>query len=601
MRKRAGSAETGREPESTQTGRRDRAGSGGCHNGASRMSDATTNLTTRKVLFVSGRGRQPTELLELFGSAANVTTVRSFDDALTAMRREVFDLVVSDQGDFLALERAAASQQATAILESIGQGICIVDMNGRALYANPAMQAFPADLTQQVCQQCRRAFATRDNEHDATRAGPHRVRRFSMQAGRDQHFEVTATPILDSNQQLQQIVAVVWDVTSARRLQARIDAIDMAGRELVQLGSEATAALSIEDRLRLLEEQILRYTNDLLHFDNFAVLLIDKKTNKLEIVVEHGMSERTQRLELYVSPEGNGISGYVAATGRSYICHDIRNDPRYIEGLASAQSSLTVPMRLHDKIIGVFDIESEQPNAFNEEDRQFTEILARYIALALNTLDVLVTERHRTTGRLADDVSSEIAGPLNDILTEAVTLMEEYIGHDDLRRRLSSISDNVSEIKRTIREVASPKGGLLGRRIQTPTADPVLSGKRILVADDEEIIRETIAGVLTRHGCEVETAADGLAAIAMIEGRRYDVVIADIKMPHKTGYEIFASVTTHSPSTPVVLMTAFGYDPSHSIVRARREGLAAVLFKPFKVEQLLTELRTAVAGPPGDV
>jgi FixJ family two-component response regulator len=44
----------------------------------------------------------------------------------------------------------------------------------------------------------------------------------------------------------------------------------------------------------------------------------------------------------------------------------------------------------------------------------------------------------------------------------------------------------------------------------------------------------------------------------------------------------------------VILITGFGYDPSHSIVRARKEGLAAVLMKPFKVKQLLDECRSAL-------
>ena len=62
-------------------------------------------------------------------------------------------------------------------------------------------------------------------------------------------------------------------------------------------------------------------------------------------------------------------------------------------------------------------------------------LLAGVIALSVNTLELLVTERYTVTGRLAEDVASEIAGPLNDILTGAATLMEEYIGHDDLRKR----------------------------------------------------------------------------------------------------------------------------------------------------------------------
>jgi DNA-binding NtrC family response regulator len=48
----------------------------------------------------------------------------------------------------------------------------------------------------------------------------------------------------------------------------------------------------------------------------------------------------------------------------------------------------------------------------------------------------------------------------------------------------------------------------------------------------------------------------------------------------------------------VILMTGFGYDPNHSIVRASQEGLQAVLFKPFKVDQLLAEVRKALSAAP---
>jgi DNA-binding NtrC family response regulator len=75
----------------------------------------------------------------------------------------------------------------------------------------------------------------------------------------------------------------------------------------------------------------------------------------------------------------------------------------------------------------------------------------------------------------------------------------------------------------------------------------------------------------------------------------YDLVLSDIRMPGKSGYEVFAAVKDVDADCPVILMTGFGYDPSHSIIRARREGLAAVLFKPFKVDQLLSEIRRAIS------
>ncbi|HWL92764.1 MAG TPA: response regulator, partial [Phycisphaerae bacterium] len=71
------------------------------------------------------------------------------------------------------------------------------------------------------------------------------------------------------------------------------------------------------------------------------------------------------------------------------------------------------------------------------------------------------------------------------------------------------------------------------------------------------------------------------------------LVLADIKMPNKSGYEVFAAARDANPTCAVILMTGFGYDPNHSIVRARKEGLNTVLFKPFKVDQLLEEARRA--------
>jgi len=556
----------------------------------------------KKILLFRGARHSSNDWVTSMLAAADVTIKHSFQEVLNAIKQDRFDLVVSEQGDVLALERAAVTQQASAALESLGQGVCIVDDSGRLLYANAIMRDYPADLMQQVCQSCQRVLLSARGTGQEVQGGPHqRAHRFPLTAGNDQYFEITATPILaaESESHQSQVIAVVWDVTRARRLQKKLDAIDLAGRELVALGTEANAQLRINDRIRLLEQTVYEHLHNLLHFDNFAVLLIDKKSNKLEFVLQHGMIDRVQSYNLYVAPDGSGISGYVAATGKSYVCGDIQNDPRYLPGLESARSSLTVPLRLQDKIVGVFNIESEQLGAFNDEDRQFAEIMARYIAIALHTLELLVTERFQTTGQLADDVSSEIAGPLNDILTEAATIKEEYIGNDELRRRLDLICDNVTLIKRSIREVAAPKGGILGRDEETPQTDPVLAGKRILVADDEETIRETIAGVLSRRGADVETAADGAAAIALFERQPHDLVLADIKMPHKNGYEIFAAVKDRNANTPVVLMTGFGYDPNHSVVRARREGLAGVLFKPFKVDQLVADIRRALTTPAG--
>ena len=105
----------------------------------------------------------------------------------------------------------------------------------------------------------------------------------------------------------------------------------------------------------------------------------------------------------------------------------------------------------------------------------------------------------------------------------------------------------------------------------------------------------TVHDVLTKYGSEVDAARDGTEAMAFVRQREYDMVISDIRMPGNNGYEIFKAVKEVRPGCPVMFMTGFGYDPSHSIIRATPEGLAAVLYKPFKVDELLAEVRKALS------
>ena len=82
------------------------------------------------------------------------------------------------------------------------------------------------------------------------------------------------------------------------------------------------------------------------------------------MVIAEGLPPEALEIELYAQPEGNGISGYVAATGRSYICHDTEKDSRYVLGLEHSKSSLTVPLMLFDEVVGVYNVESDQVGAF---------------------------------------------------------------------------------------------------------------------------------------------------------------------------------------------------------------------------------------------
>ena len=121
--------------------------------------------------------------------------------------------------------------------------------------------------------------------------------------------------------------------------------------------------------------------------------------------------------------------------------------------------------------------------------------------------------------------------------------------------------------------------------------------KHIIVAVD---LAHGEAGkaLLERAGATVETARDGAEAVLMVRadgGEPYDVIISDIRLPDMSGYQLLLRLQERLAHVPLVLMTGFGYDPGHSIVKARQAGIDLVLFKPFRVDQLLDTVEKAVA------
>jgi CheY-like chemotaxis protein len=552
-----------------------------------------TTLTRPRVLVLKGLegpgGALPAHLSEW----CDPVVAADLPEAVRLLQRGSYDAVLVHPELLPASDKSPLASRLMLMLDRIGEGVCLAGEDGEALWSNRVLRDWGPSTAAQVRECCRQA----------ARSGRKGETRFCITDDQGRHLEILSNPVHDPVEGANRVLAIVRDETEQRRLQQKMDALDRAGRELVRIDRETIARLDMPQRLAMLEEKVIRSAHDLLEFDHFNIRLLDKKTNRLHSVISTGLSARNDQRELLALPTGNGISGYVAATGKSYICRDILTDPLYLPGLEQARSSLTVPLRLQDEVVGVFNIESLQAERFREEDRQFAEMFGRYVAIALNILELMVVERHRTTGRLAEDVAHEISGPLNDILTDTAALMESE-PPPAFKKRLADIMTGVDRIRAGLKSACESTGGLLGAVAGRPAErDPLLEGKRVLVADDEAVIRETIGDVLTGCGCLCDQAGDGAQAAALIEQRPYDLVISDIRMPHKNGYEVFAAAKARNAATAVILITGFGYDPNHSIVKARREGLAAVLFKPFKVAMLLEQVRAALtagaAPPPG--
>src|SRR5665213_2102796 len=106
----------------------------------------------------------------------------------------------------------------------------------------------------------------------------------------------------------------------------------------------------------------------------------------------------------------------------------------------------------------------------------------------------------------------------------------------------------------------------------------------VLVVDDEPGIRTALRANFLRHGWQVETASSVREAIRQLDGRVFDLVVTDIRMPDGTGMEVMQSTRALSPGTAVILLTAYGSVPD--AVSAMRDGALDYLTKPISFDQL---------------
>jgi len=242
-------------------------------------------------------------------------------------------------------------------------------------------------------------------------------------------------------------------------------------------------------------------------------------------------------------------------------------------------------------VIGTFNVESPKLNAFGEDDLQFAEIFSREIAAALHTLQLLTAEKRSAASQSIEAISREVALPVDDILAAATAVLDRYIGHEpELADKLWQILTSARAIKQSIQKVGEDLTATKTPARTQEVAHPRLKGLRLLVADNDERVRRSAHTLLGRFGCVVETARDGQEALTMARLSTYDAILVDIRLPDQSGYEVYRRLRQAQPQARVILMTTYGYDASHSIVKCRQEGLRYVLFKPFRVDQLLDAL-----------
>ena len=118
-----------------------------------------------------------------------------------------------------------------------------------------------------------------------------------------------------------------------------------------------------------------------------------------------------------------------------------------------------------------------------------------------------------------------------------------------------------------------------------------MSVEKILVVDDEVLMRNFLIEALKRKGLEAMAAENGSKALALLNEQSFDLVITDMKMPGMTGMDVLKAVKEISPRTLVIVITAFG--TIENAVEAMQKGAFHYLIKPFSLESLMANIEKA--------
>ena len=119
-----------------------------------------------------------------------------------------------------------------------------------------------------------------------------------------------------------------------------------------------------------------------------------------------------------------------------------------------------------------------------------------------------------------------------------------------------------------------------------------MTGVKVLVVDDEAVIRRGICRVLEGRGYQAEASESGFGAIEKLQKAPFNIVITDLKMPEMDGIEVLKAIKILQPDVPVIIIT--GYSTVGTAVDAMKNGAFDYISKPFTPEQLIETVEKAL-------
>jgi sigma-B regulation protein RsbU (phosphoserine phosphatase) len=242
-------------------------------------------------------------------------------------------------------------------------------------------------------------------------------------------------------------------VATPTEVQSKIDPL------LLEVADVVNTTLDLDTTLRRVAELVRK----VIDYEIFGILLLNEKTQELYFRFQVGYSpEIAERLRIKV---GEGVTGIAAQRREAILVDDVSKDPRYISAIPNVRSELAVPLIIKNRLIGVIDIESPQPNHFTEEHKRLLTLIASRMAVGIENARLYTrTTRQARTLVLLNEIARELTSILNvdELLKRIAELLSRLIDYqmfsillldeagEKLQHRFSQRFQENIELKREI-------------------------------------------------------------------------------------------------------------------------------------------------------
>ena len=319
---------------------------------------------------------------------------------------------------------------------------------------------------------------------------------------------------------------------------------------LLEVADVVNTTLDLDTTLRRVAELVRK----VIDYEIFAIMLLNEKAQELYIRFQVGHPrEIAERLRVKV---GEGVTGVAAQRREALLVGDVTKDDRYISSVPNVRSELAVPLIVKNKVIGVIDLESQQPDHFTEEHKRLLVLIGSRMAIGIENARLYTrTTRQARTLVLLNEIARELTSILNvdELLKRIAELLSRLIdyqmfsilllepGSDKLQHRFSLRFQENIQLKHDI-----PLGrGIVGHAAQHAHAvlvPDVSKDSRYVMANPETrselavplLYKDKVIGVLdlehTRRGFFTEdhkrtvTTLAAQVAIAIENARLYEQI-----------------------------------------------------------------------------